>query len=103
MGSKSARPTRVSVTGVGSKIIPMNRFDEMTTVQIAVTGTATWTLKFTLANVQRGDTPVWADHPDGALTGTGAGLAVFTFQIMALQLAVTSGAGTVEAIILQAP
>lgn len=103
MGANSARPTRVSITGTGEKIIPMNRFDEMTTVQIAVSGTATWTLKWTLANVQRGETPVWADHPGGALTGSGAAVATFDFPIMALQLAQTAGAGTVEAIILQAP
>lgn len=98
-----SRPIRASVTGVGSKVIPVNRFETYTTVQIAVTGTATWTLKWTLANVQRGETPAWADHPGSALTGSGAGVGVFDFPIMALQLAVASGDGTVEAIIIQAP
>lgn len=93
---------KVSQTGVGAKVIPLNRFQRNTTVQIAVSGTATWTLKYTLANVQRGETPVWADHPDGALTGTGAGATVINFPVMAVQLAVTDGAGTVEALILQA-
>lgn len=93
---------KVSQTGVGAKVIPLNRFQRNTTVQIAVTGTATWTLKYTLANVQRGETPAWADHPSGALTGTGAGAAVFDFPVMAMQLAVSAGAGTAEALILQA-
>lgn len=93
---------KVSQTGVGAKVVPMNRFESQSTVQIAVTGTATWTLKFTLANVQRGETPVWADHPGGALTGSGAGVATFDFPVMALQLAVTAGTGTAEALILQA-
>lgn len=99
----ASRPIRASVTGAGSKVIPVNRFETYTTVQIAVTGTVTWTLKWTLANVQRGETPAWADHPAGALTGSGADDAVFDFPIMALQLAVASGTGTVEAIIIQAP
>lgn len=92
---------QVSQTGVGNKVIPSNRFEGTATVQIAVTGTATWTLKWTLANVQRGETPVWADHPAGALTGAGAGAAVFDFPVMALQLAVTAGAGTATVLILQ--
>lgn len=92
---------QVSQTGVGAKVIPSNRFESQTVVQVAVTGTATWTVKFTLANVQRGETPVWADHPDGAVTGTGAGVAVFDFPVMALQLAVSSGTGTATALILQ--
>jgi hypothetical protein len=97
----ASRPINVSLTGVSDKTIPVNRYDEKMTVQIAVTGTATWTLKWTLANVMRGDTPAWADHPGGALTGSAAGQAQFTFPVTALQLAITDGAGTVTAIIVQ--
>lgn len=98
----ATRPNNVSLTGVGALIIPVNRFEDSTTVQIAVTGTATWTLKWTLANVMRGDTPAWAEHPDGAATGTGAGEVIFDFPFTALQLAITAGDGTVSAIIIQA-
>lgn len=97
----ATRPNTVTLEGVSDVTIPVNRYDEHTTVQIAVTGTATWTLKWTLANVMRGDTPAWADHPDGALTGSAAGQAQFDFPVTALQLAITAGAGTVTAIIVQ--
>ena len=97
----ASRPNTVSLTGVSDVTIPVNRYDENMTVQIAVTGTATWTLKWTLANVMRGDTPAWADHPAGALTGSAEGQAQFDFPVTALQLAITAGTGNVTAIIVQ--
>lgn len=99
-----SRPNKVAVTGVGSAIIPMNRFEHYTTVYVEATGTVTWTLQWTLANLQRGETPVWADFPTGAVGGTDAdGSTTFSFPVMALKLEVTSGAGTAEATIIQAP
>lgn len=92
---------KASQTGVGAKIIPVNRFNSTTSVQVSVSGSATWTLKWTNANVQRGETPVWADFPS-AIAGTGAVAASFSFPVMALQLAVSAGAGTAQVLIAQA-
>ena len=97
------RPIKVSQTGVGSKVIPIDRFRDSTSLQVNVTGTATWTIQWTADNVYREEGPYqWNDPPAGALGGSADAAAVLTFPAYALKLEITGGAGSVELTILQA-
>lgn len=97
------RPITVSQTGTGSKVIPVDRFRDSMSLQVVVTGTATWNIKWTADNVYRDAAPYqWNDPPAGALGGSASAVAHLTFPMMALQLNVTAGTGTVEVTVLQA-
>lgn len=97
------RPIKVSLTGVGSKVIPVDRFRDSMSVQVTVEGTATWDIKWTADNVYRDAGPYkWNDPPGGALGASADGQAQLTHPMMALQLNVTAGTGTAHLTVLQA-
>jgi hypothetical protein len=96
------RPIKVSQTGTGSKVIPVDRFRDTATLQLVVSGTVTWNVKVTADNVYRDPTPyTWFDPPGGAFGSSANGLTVLTLPVMGLQLNVTAGTGTATLTVLQ--
>jgi hypothetical protein len=97
------RPIKVSQTGEGSKVIPLDRFRDSTTLQVVVEGTVTWNLKWTADNVYRDAAPYqWNDPLGGAFGSSANGNSHLTYPVMALQLNVTAGTGTAALTVLQA-
>ena len=91
------RTNRVTVSGVGQVVIPVDRFMRTTTIQISVSGTASWALRWSLVNPQSDEEEHWIDLSNGS----GSGEAVIKFPVMSLLLAVESGDGDVTALITQ--
>lgn len=73
-------------------------------LQVAVTGTANYTVQQTLDNVfDPAVTPVWFDHPDANLVSqTVNRQGNYAYVPAAVRLVVNSGAGTAQLTIIQA-
>jgi hypothetical protein len=95
------RPLTVSQTGVGNKVIPVNRFDDTTTLQVDTSGTVTWAVEWTADNPQLPG-PSWSDLIGGAFGGSGPSATFFGYPVRALRLSVSAGDGTATLKILQA-
>lgn len=93
----SPRVNKVTVTGVGQEVIPVDRFSGKTTIQIAVSGTAAWELRWSLVDPQSDEDPKWIDLGGGSA----AAELLVKFPIWSLLLDVTSGTGSVTLLICQ--
>lgn len=96
------RPISRSQTGVGEVVIPVNRFEANTSIQVAVTGTVTYAVDWTLDDPQE-SSPQWSDFLAGAFGSSAAGATAIDYPVRALRLNVTAGAGTATVKIMQAP
>lgn len=102
------RPMMSIVTGVGAgNVLPLDNYISPFNVTISaiVNGAATFTVQYTLDDVQAsGYSPAtgnWFNHPDvtGATTSLTANIA---FPVTAVRLLVTAGTGTVNMTVIQA-
>lgn len=72
-------------------------------LQVVVSGSATWTVQQTLGNPWSGVAPDWFDHPDPNLVAqTGNRQGNYAYVPAAVRLKMTSGSGTATLTIVQA-
>ncbi len=97
------RPVKVSQTGTGNKIVPVDYMQCPPRISAAgtITGTVTYNIEHTYDNVNDPSvTPIWFDP--AANSGKTANYDVgYEFPIMGLRLNVTAGTGTVVMTVLQ--
>lgn len=100
--------------GVGETYIPVNRYSDVTNVQVIVTGTVTFTVDWTLDNIRVGAgsaVNLPANGVDAAsanwtnliASGSATAAGQAAFPVDSLRVNITAGTGTVSYRITQEP